>query len=126
MFFLSVDVNEAPTDISLTQSQVRENEIALVGTVEVTDEDLNQRHNCTIVDTNTPFFIDNTGNKPTLRTHSPLDFESSRVNYVNIKCEDIVVDKRQTRYSKEKQFKIDVIGMHRYFILDYFICLKLK
>jgi hypothetical protein len=103
-------VNEAPTDLTLSKLEIRENRNdTLVGILEITDPDVGQRHNCTILDADTPFYIDSSTNPPTLKTVRPLDFESSRVEYVDINCEDIVLD--QARHSTEKQFKINVIGM---------------
>ena len=105
-------MNEPPTDIALSKSEVRENEDrALVGNIEITDPDVKQRYNCTILDVDTQFYIDSSANQPTLRTNYSFDFEISRVEYVNIKCEDIVLDHRQAQHSIEKRFKIDVIGM---------------
>ena len=80
-----------------------------MGILEITDPDVGQRHRCTILDVDTPFYIDSSTNPPTLKTARPLDFESSRVEYVDINCEDIVLD--QAEHSTEKQFKINVIGM---------------
>ena len=100
----------------MKKSEVRENEDnALVGILEIIDEDVRQRHSCTILDNQTSFFIDATEYPPTLKTDLSLDFESSRVNYVNIKCEDIVSNHQQITYSTEKQFKINVIGLFMIF-----------
>ena len=79
-----------------------------MGILEITDPDVGQRHRCTILDVDTPFYIDSSTNPPTLKTARPLDFESSRVEYVDINCEDIVLD--QARHFIEEQFKINVIG----------------
>jgi hypothetical protein len=104
-------VNEAPTRLTLSKLEIRENRNdTLVGILEITDPDVGQRHRCTILDVDTPFYINSSTNPPTLKTARPLDFESSRVEYVDINCEDIVLDHRQAQHFIEEQFKINVIG----------------
>jgi hypothetical protein len=105
-------VNEAPTRLTLSKSEIRENRNdTLVGILEITDPDVGQRHRCTILNADTPFYIDSSTNSTTLKTVRPLDFESSRVEDVDIKCEDIVLDHRQAQHFIDEQFKINVIGM---------------
>ena len=102
-------MNEAPTRLTLSKLEIRENRNdTLVGILEITDPDVGQRYRCTISYDETPFYIDSSTNSPTLKTVRPLDFESSRVEYVDINCEDIVLD--QARHFIEEQFKINVIG----------------
>ena len=111
-FVLFQDVNEAPTSLTLSKLEIRENKNdTVVGILEISDPDVGQRHSCTILDVDTPFYIDSSTNSPTLKTVRPLDFESSRVQYVNINCEDIVPDHRQAQLFIDKQFKINVIGI---------------
>lgn len=106
------DVNERPTELTLTKFEIRENQNdTLVGMLEITDPDVGQRHKCNIVGDETMFYIDDSGNSPTLKTAQPLDFELSRMEYVNIRCVDIVLDQPQNQFEIYEQFKINVIGM---------------
>ncbi|CAB4023992.1 protocadherin Fat 4-like, partial [Paramuricea clavata] len=107
------DVNEAPTSLTLSKLEIRENKNdTVVGILEISDPDVGQRHSCTILDVDTPFYIDTSTNSLTLKTVRPLDFESSRVQYVNINCEDIVPDHRQAQLFIDKQFKINVLDVN--------------
>ena len=105
-------MNERPTELTLSKFEIRENQNdTLVGILEIADPDVGQRHNCTILDNETMFCIDDSTNPPTLKTAHPLDFELSRMEYVNIQCVDIVLDRSQKQFEIIRQFKIYVIGM---------------
>ena len=96
----------------MTKFDIRENQNdTVVGMLEITDPDVGQRHKCNIVDDETMFYIDDSGNPLTLKTAQPLDFELSRMEYVNIRCVDIVLDQPQNQFEIIKLFKINVIGM---------------
>ena len=109
--FIFLDVNEPPTNLNLSNLQVRENmNDTLVGILEISDPDEGQKHDCKIPDSS-GFYIDTSVNPQTLRTAKPLDFESSSVEYVNIRCNDIVPGHHQRQFHIERLFKINVIGM---------------
>ncbi|XP_032219423.2 protocadherin Fat 4 [Nematostella vectensis] len=111
------DVNEAPTGISLSNKRVRENEAnALVGSITVTDPDINQSHRCTVCDvisdssctSSTDFVIDDALR---LMTSHGLDFESAHARMIKIKCTD-EVGSRHTPLSIEKAFTITVVDVN--------------
>ncbi|XP_028415344.1 protocadherin-23-like isoform X2 [Dendronephthya gigantea] len=107
------DVNEPPTDIILKNLEIRENlNDTLVGILEISDPDLGQRHNCTIMSEGAMFYINNDVSPPALKTAHPLNFETSRDESVYIKCDDIVLDHEQPQFTTEKQFKIFVIDVN--------------
>lgn len=81
---------------------------SLVGVLEVTDPDLGQRHRCKLLNNSIPFYIDNSVNPPLLKTVRSLDFESARVQYVDVQCEDI--SPGQAPHFIYKRFAIHVIG----------------
>eukprot|EP00117_Sycon_ciliatum_P036757 scpid5793/ scgid27624/ Protocadherin alpha-6 len=93
------DVNEPPTDITLTPSSVKEAQPAgtLVGSLSVTDPDVGQAHNCSVIDTQPQagqplltslFYVKN----QMLYTKKPLDFEATLAYSVEVECSDIPTD----------------------------------
>ncbi|KAL9969518.1 hypothetical protein ACROYT_G021740 [Oculina patagonica] len=96
-----VDVNEAPSEIKLSATTVRENEPdAVVGKVTVSDPDMGQQHRCTVFDrivdgrssTGTPsqfFTVDSALN---LKTLHGLNFEAQHSLDVMLNCSDVVAD----------------------------------
>ena len=98
---LILDVNEAPSDITLSATSVYENEPdTLVGRVTVDDPDIGQRHRCTVHDrvvngnfdsgrTSKFFSVDASLN---LKTLSGLNFEAHHSLDIWINCSDIVAD----------------------------------
>ena len=97
-----LDINEAPTDIKLSATTVRENEPdTVVGKLTVSDPDNGQQHQCTVYDrvvdeysnsTEKPsqfFTVDSSLNLKTLRG---LNFEAQHSLDIMINCSDAVAD----------------------------------
>ena len=89
------DVNEAPTNITIDISTVKENLPAntLVGSLTVTDPDTKQGHNCSVVESQPPAgFVPITSEFYTknlkLYTKGPLDYESRSSYSVQVECSD--------------------------------------
>ena len=88
-FTISVnDVNEPPTNLTLSNNNVDENKDVgtLVGTFTTIDQDTNNTYTYTLNTSSVPFEIDSSGN---LRTTQTLDFESDPTSYsINVISND--------------------------------------
>lgn len=114
----ALDVNEAPSEIKLSATTVRENEPdAVVGKVTVSDPDMGQQHRCTVHDrivdgrssTGTPsqfFTVDGALNFKTLHG---LNFEAQHSLDIMINCSDVVADS----LFKTELFTIVVKGINK-------------
>ncbi|XP_048577481.1 protocadherin Fat 4 isoform X2 [Nematostella vectensis] len=111
------DVNEVPTDITLSHRQVLENEAnTRIGIITVTDPDVNQSHRCTVCDVidegrcdaSADFIVDE---RLQLLTSRGLDFESGHIRRIVINCTDNATSP-QMPLSVEKAFNITVIDVN--------------
>ena len=101
VLIIVLDVNEAPSEIALSATSVRENEPdAVVGKVTVSDPDHGQHHQCTVHDftgdvgssTGTPsqfFTVDASLN---LKTLHGLNFEAQHSLDIVMNCSDVVAN----------------------------------
>ena len=101
-------MNEAPTDITIDNLQVRENEKDVtIGRIRILDPDTNADYNCTLSsDEKNQLEIMN--DNKTLRLIKELDFENERVKSFEIKCKD----KKKDSMSFTKQFDLRIIDVN--------------
>ncbi|KAJ7382693.1 hypothetical protein OS493_033485 [Desmophyllum pertusum] len=96
-----LNVNEAPSEIALSATSVRENEPdAVVGKVTVSDPDHGQHHQCTVHDftgdvgssTGTPSQLFTVDASLNLKTLHGLNFEAQHSLDIVINCSDVVAN----------------------------------
>ena len=102
-----LDVNEAPSNIILSNQQVLENSQlnTVIGFISVIDPDIlaNQSHSCSL-ETSPKFIIFNS----TLLTNAPLDYEKSSLETINIIC----IDSGHPPKSLQMSFPIAIIDVN--------------
>ena len=115
-----IDVNEAPSQISLSSTIVNENAVAVsVARVTVSDPDIGQVHQCEVYDLifdsasstesllpSSFFLVDSSFN---LTTYKALNFEAAHTVDIVINCSDVVDGSQQSLF-KTALFTITVKG----------------
>ncbi|XP_059161145.1 protocadherin Fat 4-like [Physella acuta] len=105
------DVNEPPTDVSLSNNLIPENASmeALVGVLNVVDQDKLQNHSCIVNNLlDVPFKV-----KDALKlvvSNEELDYENQKAYFVNVTCQD--EGKDGTHLQISKMLLVNVTGVN--------------
>ncbi|EDO31251.1 predicted protein [Nematostella vectensis] len=112
------DVNDRPTDITLSNSEVHKNEAnVIVATIMVTDQDIRQSHRCIVCDLTSDGSCDesvdfNIDDSLRLKTSRQLDLSLTHTRRIKINCTDEVVSP-DNPFSFQKAFVLAVVDCMR-------------
>ncbi|XP_059161144.1 protocadherin Fat 4-like [Physella acuta] len=112
------DVNDPPTDVSLSNNLIREDAHVgdLVGVLAVTDEDGPQNHSCLVNNLDAvPFTVENSLKLKVSRLG--LDYEKQRTYVVEVTCQDDGKDGTHLRISKSLTVNVSNVNEPPYDIV---------